>query len=137
MKKLYTASVHVKGGREGRATSSDSRFEVELTPPKELGGSGTGANPEQFFAAGYGACFESAVRHVARSRKIAITESSVDSTVDLLPRPEGGFALAVELKVSLPGIDRHIANELLEEADQVCPYSHATRGNIEVSISLA
>jgi len=136
MKTLYKADVHVKGGREGVIKSADNRLELKLTPPKELGGSGAGVNPEQLFAAGYGACFESAVRYVAKQKKVSVTESSVEGSVTLHPRPEGGFSLGVRLVVSLPGLDQAVANELLTAADSVCPYSHATRGNIPVEIVL-
>jgi Ohr subfamily peroxiredoxin len=135
-KALYTAHVHVEGGREGTAKSSDGKLDVKLGPPKETGGAGAGTNPEQMFAAGYAACFESAVRYVARQQKVAITTSSVESEVGLHPR-EGGFSLSVGLKVSLPGLDRAVAQKLLDDADKVCPYAHATRGNIPVTITLA
>lgn len=137
MKTLYTANVQVQGGREGTAKSADQRLDLRLVPPKELGGKGDGVNPEQLFAAGYSACFESAVRYVARQRKIEIKESHVDGTVTLHPRPEGGFSLGVRLVVSLPGLEHAVANDILTEADKVCPYSHATRGNIPVEITLA
>lgn len=136
MKALYTASVHIEGGRDGKAHSSDDLLNLSLGMAKELGGGGKGTNPEQLFAAGYGACFESAVRHVARTKKIAVTKSSVDAEVELHNREEGGFKLAVRLKVSLPELDRATAQALLDAAHQVCPYSNATRGNIPVEITL-
>jgi len=107
--------------------------------PKELGGpaNGTGTNPEQLFAAGYGACFESAVRFVARGKKIAITQASVEATAKLLGKPEGGFQLAMKLLVKLPDLDRETAQALVDQAHTVCPYSNATRGNIDVEITLA
>lgn len=136
MKVLYTAKAKAIGGREGSAKSSDGLLDVKLTPPKELGGMGGATNPEQLFAAGYAACFESAVRHVARSEKISISESSVSSQVSIGPKDDGGFQLAVALEVSLPGVELSVAQNLVEKAHQVCPYSHATRGNIEVKLAV-
>jgi Ohr subfamily peroxiredoxin len=136
MKTLYTANVQVEGGRDGQARSSDGLLNLKLGMAKELGGGGQGTNPEQLFAAGYAACYESAVRYVARQRKIEVTKSSIDSTVELKARPEGGFALAVKLNVSLPDVARDQAQGLLDAAHQVCPYSHATKGNIEVTTTL-
>ena len=138
MKTLYTAQVDVTGGREGKAKSSDNRLELTLTPPKELGGPATGGtNPEQLFAAGYSACFESAVRHVARVKKIKVAQSSVHGLVNLHPTETGGFKLSVALTVRLPDLDRAVAQDLVDTADQVCPYSNAVRGNIDVKITLA
>ena len=138
MKQLYETKVEVVGGREGKAHSVDGKLEISLAPPKELGGpaTGTATNPEQLFAAGYGACFESAVRFVARNKKIPIQNSSVGATVKLFSRDEGGFKLGVALAVRLPEVERSVAEALLQEAHQVCPYSDATRGNIEVQITL-
>lgn len=138
MKALYQTQVHVSGGREGKIQSTDGRLELSLVPPKELGGPalGQGTNPEQLFAAGYGACFESAVRFVARSKKVTLKEASVDATVTLLGKPDGGFQLAAKLAVSLPGIDQELAQSLVNEAHTICPYSVATRGNIDVEITL-
>ncbi|HVJ64038.1 MAG TPA: organic hydroperoxide resistance protein [Bdellovibrionota bacterium] len=138
MKTLYETTVHVSGGREGKAHSLDGKLEVSLMTPKELGGpaSGTGTNPEQLFAAGYGACFESAVRFVARGKKISIQQASVEATAKLLGKPEGGFQLAVRLLVKLPELDRETAQALIDQAHTVCPYSNATRGNIDVEIAL-
>ena len=137
MKKLYTASVTSTGGREGRAVSSDKVLDVKLAMPKELGGaSGNATNPEQLFAAGYSSCFENAVRHIARMKQINVTESHVTADIDLSALPSGAFMLGVSLKVSLPGLDRTVAQELVDTAHQVCPYSNATRGNIEVKIEL-
>jgi osmotically inducible protein OsmC len=137
MSALYKTQVKVTGGREGKVQSTDGKFETLLTPPKELGGpaNGTGTNPEQLFAAGYGACFESAVRFVARQKKINLTQASVLAEVSLYKREEGGFKLGVELNVSLPEVDKATAEQIAHEAHtQICPYSHATRGNVEVTV---
>ncbi len=135
---LYTTSVTSTGGRDGTSKSADGRLQVSLSIPKELGGMGTAGatNPEQLFAAGYSACFESAIRHVARGKKITINNSTVTADVSLLPAPTG-FALAVAMKVSLPELARDVAQNLVDEAHKICPYSNATRGNIPVEISLA
>ena len=136
---LYTAEATAKGGREGSIRSSDNVLEAKLALPKELGGPGGAAtNPEQLFAAGYAACFESAVRHVARQQKVTITESSVTAKVGVGPRSAGGFGLTVSLAVSLPGLDRELAQQLVKTAhEDICPYSHATRGNVDVKVELA
>lgn len=136
MKALYQTSAHVTGGRDGLAKSNDGQLEVRLAAPKELGGKGGATNPEQLFAAGYAACFESALRHVARSQKIAIGDTSVDASVTLGTRDDGGFQLAVGLSVTVANTDRTVAQQLMETAHQVCPYSHATRGNITVDLKL-
>ncbi|GAB3788992.1 organic hydroperoxide resistance protein [Dyella agri] len=137
-KVLYTATATAKGGREGRVHSSDDVLDVDLKVPKELGGQGGhGSNPEQLFAAGYAACFESAVRHVAREKKVTLKDASVTAHVGIGPREPIGFAIAVKLEVSLPGIDRAVAQDLVDTAHRdICPYSHATRGNVDVQISL-
>jgi Ohr subfamily peroxiredoxin len=106
-----------------------------MAVPKEMGGSGGGANPEQLFAAGYAACFHSALQAVARSRKIAIADSSVGARVSIGPNGEGGFQLAVELEVVIPEVDHETAQSLADDAHRVCPYSNATRGNIEVVVT--
>ena len=134
---LYTATATAKGGREGHVRSSDGRVDIDLRLPKEMGGAGGGSNPEQLFAAGYAACFEGAVRHVASERKIKLTDASVTAHVGIGPRKPTGFGIAVQLDVSLPGIDRGIAQDLVDTAHRdICPYSHATRGNVEVKITL-
>ncbi|MDK2122682.1 organic hydroperoxide resistance protein [Parachitinimonas caeni] len=135
---LYTAQVTATGGREGSIKSNDGNLDVRLALPKALGGPGGEAtNPEQLFAAGYAACFESAIRHVARSQGIKIDQSAVTATVGVGPRAAGGFGLTVALEVSLPGLERSVAEALTETAHtQVCPYSHATRGNIDVAVSV-
>ncbi len=136
MKKIYTAQVSVQGGREGRATSHHETLDVQLALPKPLGGTGKGTNPEELFAAGYAACFESALRFVASQKKISVGTSRVESEVNLFAKSEGGFALGVRLQVALPDLTPEIARNLVEDAHQVCPYSNAVRGNIEVHIDL-
>lgn len=139
MSSLYKTEVTVTGGREGKVHSQDGKLELSLSPPKELGGpaGSNGTNPEQLFAAGYAACFESAVRFVAGQKKIAIQSSSVTSEVSLSKRPEGGFKVGISLNVKLPGVDKKTAEELVNEAHQnICPYSHATRNNIDVNLKV-
>ncbi|WP_430388559.1 organic hydroperoxide resistance protein [Dyella sp. 20L07] len=135
---LYTATATVTGGREGHAKSSDGVLDLQLVVPKGLGGpGGAGSNPEQLFAAGYAACFEGAVRFVARQKSIALKDASVTAHVGIGPREPTGFGIAVKLEVSLPGLDRAVAQELVDVAHRdICPYSHATRGNVDVQISL-
>lgn len=136
-KVLYTAHAHTTGGREGASVSSDGILNVRLAPPKELGGKGDATNPEQLFAAGYSACFMGAMKHVAGMKKITVpADASIDASVDLGPIP-AGFGIAAKLVVSLPGMDRAVAQDLIETAHKVCPYSNATRGNINVDLSLA
>jgi lipoyl-dependent peroxiredoxin len=134
---LYTAEAHVTGGRvQGHGSTSDGALEVELRTPIEMGGEGEGTNPEQLFAVGYAACFESALGVVARRRKLEAGDVEIDSKVMLLPTEERGFQLAVELDVTLPSIDNEgQAVELVRAAHRVCPYSNATRGNIEVKLT--
>jgi Ohr subfamily peroxiredoxin len=135
-KVLYTAKAHTTGGREGRSVTHDGLLDVKLTPPKELGGMGGATNPEQLFAAGYSACFMGAMKHVAGLKKVSVpAEASIDAEVDIGPIPQG-FGIAVRLKVSLPGVDRAVAQDLLDAAHVVCPYSNATRGNIDVTLTL-
>jgi osmotically inducible protein OsmC len=137
-KVLYTAHAHVTGGRDGHGMTTDGELEVDLRLPKEMGGSGGGTNPEQLFAIGYAACFESALGAVARRSHQEAGEVTIDSAVSLLPTGDGGFRLAVTLDVSLPSVaDRPTAVELIRGAHQVCPYSNATRGNIDVELRLA
>ncbi len=136
-KVLYTAKAHTTGGRDGASRSDDGLLEVKLSPPKAMGGAGTATNPEQLFAAGYSACFMGALKHVATMKKIAIpADASIDAEVDIGPIPQG-FGIAARLTVSLPGMDRHVAQELVEAAHKVCPYSNATRGNIDITLTLA
>jgi Ohr subfamily peroxiredoxin len=134
---LYTANAHVTGGRDGHGRTADGALDVDLRIPTELGGSGGGTNPEELFAVGYAACFESALSGVARRRRLEVGEPAIDSAVSLLPAGDGGFKLAVTLDVSLPSVsDRDVAAELVRGAHEVCPYSNATRGNIEVQLLL-
>lgn len=137
-KTVYTARAHATGGREGHARTDDGKLDVKLTPPTEMGGSGTGLNPEQFFAAGYAACFLGATKFVAKNEGVTVPDDArVDAAVSIGPIP-GGFGIAVELKVNLPGVDRAIAQKLIDVAHgQVCPYSNATRGNVDVTVTLA
>ena len=134
---LYTAQAHVVGGRiDGHGRSSDGELEVDLRVPKELGGKGGGTNPEELFAVGYAACFESALTTVARRRKEEAGDAAIDSRVMLVAGEDRGFNIGVELDVSLPSIeDPAKAVELVRAAHKVCPYSNATRGNIEVGLT--
>ena len=133
---LYTGRAHTTGGREGRSVTDDGLLDVKLSPPPGLGGTGGATNPEQLFAAGYSACFMGALKHVAGLKKVAVpTDASIDASVDLGPIPQG-FGIAVQMTIHLPGLDRAVAQDLVDTAHQVCPYSNATRGNIEVSLTL-
>jgi osmotically inducible protein OsmC len=131
-----TATAH--GGRDGTARTEDGTFEVKLATPKELGGAGgAGNNPEQLFAAGYAACFIGAMKATAGGLKLRVpTETTVTATVGIGPRSEGGFGLDVELLVQLPGLDRADAERLVAAAHQICPYSNATRNNVDVRLSV-
>ena len=132
---LYTAHATAFGGREGRVASDDGLLEVNVVPPKGLGGKGDATNPEQLFAAGYSACFGSALAHVARAQKI--TTGPVQITAHVSIGPVGaGFGLSVEIEAAIPEMEREAAEALVNEAHQVCPYSNATRGNIPVVIRL-
>ncbi|MEV0403339.1 organic hydroperoxide resistance protein [Actinoallomurus sp. NPDC050550] len=134
MSTLYTA-IATASGRDGRAVSSDKKLDVTLARPVELGGDGEGTNPEQLFAAGYSACFASALNLVAANKKIDVSDAAVTAEVGLGPNGKGGFALSVTLRVELPdGIPTEAGRELVEAAHQVCPYSNATRGNIPVQL---
>jgi lipoyl-dependent peroxiredoxin len=137
-KVLYTAKATATGGRDGRAVSSDQVLDVALATPRELGGAGgNGTNPEQLFAAGYSACFLSALKFVAgKSKMVLPADSSITGTVGIGPIPTG-FALKVQLEISVPGVPREQVQQLVEAAHQVCPYSNATRGNIDVSLVIA
>ncbi|RKP46225.1 organic hydroperoxide resistance protein [Pararobbsia silviterrae] len=134
-KVLYTAHAKSTGGRDGKSVSSDGVLDVKLTTPKELGGAGgVGTNPEQLFAAGYSACFIGAIKFVGARDKIAIpADASIDASVGIGQIPNG-FGIQVELKVSLPGLDRATAEDVVKKAHIVCPYSNATRGNIDVNL---
>ena len=134
----YTAEALATGdGRDGQGRTSDGKLDVTLAVPVEMGGTGEGTNPEQLFAVGYAACFHSALRVVARRQKADVTDSTVAAKVGIGSNGQGGFGLAVELEVSLPAVDAETAQALVEAAHQVCPYSNATRGNIEVELSVA
>jgi lipoyl-dependent peroxiredoxin len=134
---LYTAKAHVTGGRmEGHGRTSDGALEVDLRIPAELGGPGGGTNPEELFAVGFAACFESALSVVARRMKADAGDAAVESSVSLLPDGHGGFKLEVGLDVNLPSVeDPDTAKQLVGAAHKVCPYSNATRGNIEVALT--
>ncbi|MBO4206043.1 organic hydroperoxide resistance protein [Micromonospora echinofusca] len=137
MQVLYTAAAHATGdGRDGHVRTSDGTLDVDLAIPKEMGGAGGALNPEQLFAAGYAACFHSALRLVARRAKADVTGSTVDAEVGIGPNGSGGFGLAVTLAVELPAVDRAVAEDLVAQAHQVCPYSNATRGNIDVTLTV-
>jgi osmotically inducible protein OsmC len=134
---IYTAHAHVTGGRAaGHGRTSDGALEVDIRAPVELGGEGGGTNPEQLFAIGYAACFESAIGAVARRRRLEAGDVAIESSVTLLPTENRGYTLAVALAVTLPSVDDAAdAVELVRAAHQVCPYSNATRGNIEVALT--
>ncbi|TPL74668.1 organic hydroperoxide resistance protein [Mesorhizobium sp. B2-3-13] len=132
---LYTTQAHVTGGRAGHGETSDGLLKVDLAMPKELGGPGGATNPEQLFAIGYAACFESAVRFVARKQKLPLEDAAVTATVSLLPNGEG-FRLGVALAAETKGLDQAAAEALVSAAHQVCPYSNAIRGNVEVALSV-
>jgi lipoyl-dependent peroxiredoxin len=135
---LYKATATSTGGRDGRAVSSDAQLDVKLSAPKSLGGTGAeGTNPEQLFAAGYSACFLSAMKFVAgQEKKTLSADTTVTADVGVGPNETGGFALDVELRVSLPGFDPAEAQKLVDAAHHVCPYSNATRGNVDVRLQL-
>ena len=138
MKILYTATAHATGdGRNGHARSEDGILDVDMRVPKEMGGPGGAANPEMLFAAGYAACFHSALKVVARQEKVGVDGSEVAASVGIGPLDNGGFGLTVELRVSVPDLDRDTAEKLVARAHAVCPYSNATRGNIPVTLTVA
>ncbi len=135
-KELYTAEAHVTGGRiAGHGRTSDGALEVDIRIPVELGGEGGGTNPEQLFAVGYAACFESALETIARRRKLDTGDVIIDSKVKLVTGEDRSFTIAAELHVTLPSIEGEDAVEMVRAAHQVCPYSNATRGNIEVVLT--
>jgi len=139
MKTLYTTQATATGGRTGSAKTADGAFAVTLTTPKELGGpGGEGNNPEQLFAAGYSACFLGAIKFVAGQKKVKVAEdSTVTATVGIGPRDDGqGFGLDVELAITLPGLERDVAQAIVDQAHIVCPYSDATRKGLDVRLKL-
>ncbi len=136
-KVVYRAHATATGGRQGHAKSSDGALDVKLSTPKELGGDGgDGTNPEQLFAAGYSACFLGALKHVASQEKVTLPQAThIDGHVGIGAIPTG-FGIEVELKISLPGLEQDVAHQLVDKAHIVCPYSNATRGNINVTLTL-
>jgi lipoyl-dependent peroxiredoxin len=134
IKPLYTARATATGGRSGHAVTDDGLLDVHLRPPKEMGGPGGGTNPEQLFAAGYAACFQSALGAVGRRQGVNTEDSLIEADVSIGTIRGGGYGLAVTLKVSIPGVDAGTVRRLTEAAHQICPYSNATRGNIEVTL---
>jgi lipoyl-dependent peroxiredoxin len=134
---LYTAQATVTGGRAaGHGRTNDGALDVQLRSPKEMGGQGGGTNPEQLFAVGYAACFESALGVIGRRERAEVGDVSIDSRVSLLPTQERGYQLAVQLAVTLPQVhDPEQARRIVAAADQVCPYSNATRGNIDLTLT--
>lgn len=135
-KVLYTANVHTTGGRDGRSTSDDKLLDVPMTLPKGMGGQGSATNPEQLFAAGYSACFMGALRFHFGARKLAFpADGAIDAQVDVGPAG-AGLALAVRMRISLPGVDRDTAQAIIDTAHQTCPYSRAVRGNVPVELTL-
>ena len=135
---LYRTTATATGGRDGHAATADGSLDVTLSTPKELGGAGgAGNNPEQLFAAGYSACFLGAMKFVASQGGPKVPhDASVTSTVGIGPRSEGGFGIEVTLKIALPGLDHAAAEKLVHDAHQVCPYSNATRGNVDVKLEI-
>ena len=132
---LYTAVATAENGRDGRVATDDGKLDVVVNPPKEMGGSGAGTNPEQLFAAGYSACFQGALAVVARQENADISGSTVTAHVGIGKNDEG-FGLIVEIAAKIPNVDEATAKSLVEKAHQVCPYSKATRGNITVTLSV-
>lgn len=138
MNVLYTTeALATGGGRDGHVAVAGTDLAFDLAVPTSMGGSGNGVNPEQLFAAGFAACFHSALQLVARQRKVSVDGSSVGGRVSIGATDGGEFGLAVELEVSLPGVDKEVAQEIAEAAHQVCPYSNATRGNIDVTVTVS
>jgi len=138
VKTLYTAEALASGeGRDGNARTNDGKLDVALASPVELGGNGQGTNPEQLFAAGYAACFHSALRLVGRKARVDLSDSAVAAKIHFGAfEDREGYGLAAELEIALPALDRETAEQLVERAHQICPYSNATRGNIAVDIKL-
>ena len=138
MNVVYTATAHATGdGRNGHARSEDGILDIDMRIPKEMGGPGGAPNPEMLFAAGYAACFPSALKVVGRQEKVNVDGSEVIASVGIGQLDSGGFGLTVDLKVSVPNVDRPAAEKLVARAHEVCPYSNATRGNIPVTLTVA
>jgi osmotically inducible protein OsmC len=137
-KVLYTARATAEGGRDGRTATDDGKLDVIVAPPKEMGGTGDGTNPEQLFAAGFASCFHSALKVVARRARQDTDGSTVTAVVGIGPINGGtGYGLEVALEVALPGVERAVAEELVAKAHEVCPYSNATRGNIKFTLTVS
>ncbi|MGD8195321.1 organic hydroperoxide resistance protein [Herbiconiux sp. P18] len=137
MEAIYTAIAHATGGgRDGHVRSEDDRLDFDTRPPKEMGGSGEGTNPEQLFAAGYSACFLGALHAAGRELKLDTKDAEVSSSVSIGSNGEGGFGLAVELDVYVPNLSPEEARQAADKAHTICPYSNATRGNIEVTVNV-
>ena len=137
MNVLYTAEATAWGGREGRSATTRGNLDLTLAVPKELGGpGGDSTNPEELFALGYSSCFHSALKLVAAGKKLDVSESAITARVGIGANDSGGFGIAVELAAELPGLDSATAHELVEAAHQVCPYSNATRGNVDVTLTV-
>ena len=137
MNVLYTAEATAWGGREGRSATTRGNLDLTLAVPKELGGpGGDGTNPEELFALGYSSCFHSALKLIAAGRKIDVSESAITARVGIGANDSGGFGITVELEAELPGLDSATAHDLVEAAHQVCPYSNATRGNVDVTLTV-
>jgi Ohr subfamily peroxiredoxin len=135
MEKLYTTKATATGGRNGHVKSADGALDVDVRVPKEMGGgAGTYLNPETLFAGGYAACFDSALNHIARLEKITVGTTTVTADVSIGKKEDGGFTLAVVLEVEIPGVERAVAEDLTKKAHAVCPYSNATKGNIDVQL---
>ena len=136
---LYRTSASATGGRDGQACSDDGSFDVKLSTPKELGGAGgEGTNPEQLFAAGYAACFLGALKVAGQQLKLNVpADTTVSAKVGIGPRAEGGFGITADLAIDMPGLDRADAERLVETAHQICPYSNATRNNLDVGLTVA
>jgi osmotically inducible protein OsmC len=139
MQATYTASATASGdGRSGHTRSSDGVLDLDLAVPKEMGGPGGHlTNPEQLFAAGYAACFHSALKGVARRQKLTLTDTAITVDVGIGPNDQGGYGLTVAIEAEIPGVDQATAEALIEAAHQVCPYSNATRGNVDVKLTIA
>lgn len=137
MNALYTVTAQTHGGRNGHVETNDGLLKLDLAMPVELGGKGGGNNPEQLFAAGYAACFESAIRYVAQMQKIPLHDVSMAAHVSLYPTPEKGFKLGVELHANIVGLNQKNAEDLVEKAHHVCPYSNAVRNNIDVKLKVS